>query len=579
MAIAELFLGLYNHIQKLEFSETNDWELGAIASLFPLNFDEAGNQIKEILESTYTDGITGLEDVENDGSSITGVFLDQVSPTITKRYQFTITPDNISYKLKNPSDLDDADFTELEFAASKMFGGSKKKKNCVNSTSCGFSCIKKGLQCRKEPTLDQKQAIASLIAKSSNKTKATTPKSNTKKTTTSKNDVSDTEKAKTPIGVSVTKNYRDRQGEKISVTNTENGGMVFKKANGDIAATLDKEYISKVAEGIKYTAEVGRDTSIDKFYSKEGERYIQAKIRPANDDHSGYVDIRIGADTSRETGEKGVRIAYKTAQKIFSDKITALSVSDIPDTEKEKIALKADQTQDSGDAPNSDKRIHSIRTTKDFEDAALYAYSKLADKHDNLVPIHEIRESLGETVSRDKFDEYMKDMQANDLLQFKGGSLASGNREKLQDSLQTPGSGLRTYATLEISKDDLEKKLAGKTEKISKLLDNPPSLDRMGTARVLQKGAKIKDESDFTKNADIAYKRLNDEFKYDNLVPIEKIREALGDRVSATDFDKYVAKLVENDKYQPMEATNPTPSEEKNGYKTQFGTKHYLKKL
>ncbi|MHC5939518.1 hypothetical protein [Nostoc sp.] len=48
MAIAELFIGLHNHKGVVDFSEVDRDELEAIALLFPLNFDETGNQIKAI---------------------------------------------------------------------------------------------------------------------------------------------------------------------------------------------------------------------------------------------------------------------------------------------------------------------------------------------------------------------------------------------------------------------------------------------------------------------------------------------------------------------------------------------------
>jgi ribosomal protein S17E len=185
MAIAQLFQNLHDHLP-VEFAENIVTTLDT-SQLWLLDFDESGVQIKNILESTYTDGITGLENVKNDGKQITGVFLDKISPNITKKYSFTVSPNNISYQLENPNDLEGTDFAELEFATPKMFGGSKKPKNCPNSTPCGLSCIKKGLKCSKPPNSEQGKAIAQLLdkGKKAPSTKATT-----------KNDVPDTEKEK-----------------------------------------------------------------------------------------------------------------------------------------------------------------------------------------------------------------------------------------------------------------------------------------------------------------------------------------------------------------------------------------------
>ena len=76
MAIAELFLNLHNHRSIVDFSEG---ELEAIALLFPLNFDETGDQIRGILEKRYTDGISGFEGVRVEGNKILGIFYDIVS--------------------------------------------------------------------------------------------------------------------------------------------------------------------------------------------------------------------------------------------------------------------------------------------------------------------------------------------------------------------------------------------------------------------------------------------------------------------------------------------------------------------
>ncbi|MBD2492538.1 ADP-ribosyltransferase [Aulosira sp. FACHB-615] len=170
MSITQLFTNLHNHTtNNLDFSESDQFFLANLPHLFPLNFNESGLQIKKILESSYTDGITGLEDVENDGNQITGVFLDQISPNATKRYRFTITPDNISYQLENP---DDVEMSEAEFAAVKMFGGSKKTKKCTKGTACGNGCINKDKQCRVKPAVETKQQIEKILKKDSGQNKS-----------------------------------------------------------------------------------------------------------------------------------------------------------------------------------------------------------------------------------------------------------------------------------------------------------------------------------------------------------------------------------------------------------------------
>jgi hypothetical protein len=85
-----------------------------------------------------------------------------------------------------------------------------------------------------------------------------------------------------------------------------------------------------------------------------------------------------------------------------------------------------------------------------FKAAALEVYDRLnKDYHlDHLVPIYQIRRGLGDRVSRSQFDDWMLEMQADDLLQLQGGSLPAdqSNPETLADSITTELSGLRCYA-------------------------------------------------------------------------------------------------------------------------------------
>jgi hypothetical protein len=85
-----------------------------------------------------------------------------------------------------------------------------------------------------------------------------------------------------------------------------------------------------------------------------------------------------------------------------------------------------------------------------FKAAALEVYDRLnKDYHlEHLVPIYQIRRGLGDRVSRSQFDDWMLEMQADDLLQLQGGSLPAdqSNPETLADSITTELSGLRCYA-------------------------------------------------------------------------------------------------------------------------------------
>lgn len=228
-----------------------------------------------------------------------------------------------------------------------------------------------------------------------------------------------------------------------------------------------------------------------------------------------------------------------------------------------------------------DPRVHSIKTEGEFEDLALHAYSKLQKEHHDLVPIFKLRRAIGELVPRDKFDNYMKELERKNIFTFIGGSVSNNNEsEDRGDSLQTSSSGLRTNAKLNLTKEQVAEKLKGKEVKLDKILSNPPPLDNLGTARELTKGKLIKNDAEFNKDLNSAYQKLNTEFKLWDMVPIHKLKETLGDRISNSDFEKYVKSLIEHDKYQWASLNNPSDAEEKGGIKNMMGdTKHYLKKI
>lgn len=144
-----LFENLNSHLTS-SFSE--GWLSEHFLLLQEIEFDASGDLLKRILEVNYRDGIDGFNNVSigSDGEFV-GEFVDVINSRLTKRYSFTVSQDEISYKLLNPQDVNDK---ETEFAAAT--------KKCTKSTPCGNTCIKKGLTCRKTPTSQQKEAIAQL---------------------------------------------------------------------------------------------------------------------------------------------------------------------------------------------------------------------------------------------------------------------------------------------------------------------------------------------------------------------------------------------------------------------------------
>jgi hypothetical protein len=65
---------------------------------------------------------------------------------------------------------------------------------------------------------------------------------------------------------------------------------------------------------------------------------------------------------------------------------------------------------------------------------------------DDLVPIYRMRRAIGERVGRSEFNEWLLEMQANDIFQLQGGSVEDSAADKIQDSITTEVGGLRCYA-------------------------------------------------------------------------------------------------------------------------------------
>ncbi len=91
--------------------------------------------LKSVLEEFYADGITGIRDLYLKGEDIVGVFEDKVGNTLTKRYDFVVNEDKVSYKLRNLSEV--TNYVEpVDFAAK----AAAKPKNCKKGTSFSAIC-------------------------------------------------------------------------------------------------------------------------------------------------------------------------------------------------------------------------------------------------------------------------------------------------------------------------------------------------------------------------------------------------------------------------------------------------------
>ena len=89
-----------------------------------------------------------------------------------------------------------------------------------------------------------------------------------------------------------------------------------------------------------------------------------------------------------------------------------------------------------------------IGSYEKFKSVALAVYDKLNRDYnlDDLVPIYRIRREIGEQVSREKFNTWLVEMQADDILQLIAGEIPDFTTDKREDSISIPGTQLRSYA-------------------------------------------------------------------------------------------------------------------------------------
>ncbi|MEH2420307.1 MAG: hypothetical protein V7K48_04995 [Nostoc sp.] len=90
----------------------------------------------------------------------------------------------------------------------------------------------------------------------------------------------------------------------------------------------------------------------------------------------------------------------------------------------------------------------AITSYDEFKPVALEVYDKLNQNYnlDDLVPIYRIRREIGDQISREDFNEWLLEMQKNDIVQLIGGEMTDITPDKAEDSITTKLSGLRYYA-------------------------------------------------------------------------------------------------------------------------------------
>ncbi|MEG4533758.1 hypothetical protein [Microcoleus sp. D2_18a_D3] len=92
--------------------------------------------------------------------------------------------------------------------------------------------------------------------------------------------------------------------------------------------------------------------------------------------------------------------------------------------------------------------VGTIASYDDFKAVAIDVYDTLNRDYnlDDLVPIYRMRRAIGERVGRSQFNEWLLEMQANDIFQLMAGETPDITPDKREDSIIIPGGTLRYYA-------------------------------------------------------------------------------------------------------------------------------------
>ncbi|PSB39610.1 hypothetical protein C7B69_02175 [filamentous cyanobacterium Phorm 46] len=90
----------------------------------------------------------------------------------------------------------------------------------------------------------------------------------------------------------------------------------------------------------------------------------------------------------------------------------------------------------------------AIASYEDFKVVAIDVYDSLNRDYnlDDLVPIYRMRRAIGERVGRSEFNEWLLEMQANEILQLIGGEMKDLTADKAEDSIKTALGAIRYYA-------------------------------------------------------------------------------------------------------------------------------------
>ncbi len=86
----------------------------------------------------------------------------------------------------------------------------------------------------------------------------------------------------------------------------------------------------------------------------------------------------------------------------------------------------------------------------EFKEVLLEVHDRLNKEYNlkNLVPIYRLRREIGDRLSRTEFNNWLLEMQSEDIFQLMAGEMPDITPDKREDSINIPDVGFRYYAQL-----------------------------------------------------------------------------------------------------------------------------------
>ncbi|MFM6211727.1 hypothetical protein [Planktothrix sp.] len=408
-------------------------------------------------------------EVDEDGG-ITGNFKDAARPRV---FSFELDGESVSYSPFKPGKMDSLDSEDgviewEEFSAGYSYRvdagiGTGKKPQCVKPTAynCGSACINVNKNCKSnakdnvsKDRLKKLKGLAMSYYKEFEKLDKTERGSDKQKEFGDKSNQASRkrlalmEQAKGKKGVKSEESQakpkaesKKPSGQKSTAKKTtepkvkvEAKSSPKSKANPFYSDEPIKDYDTFKKEISKELARINFENNYDGLIPIPKMRE-ELKGRVKAEDFDKWM-LRSQADNDNiqlGEGQKQMPGGIKTELGAHRDYIRFF----------DKEAMEKARTE-------TKRKPGQITDPKEFEDVAMKSLADLDKdgKYGNLIPIHELRKSLGDKVSRGDFNNLLMEMQANDKVQLIGGEMTDSTPKKVEDSITTSLGGVRYYVKI-----------------------------------------------------------------------------------------------------------------------------------